>query len=131
MGEQRAAQSLANECRHQAKVGDLDAIVVGAMQLVIARRAPVPVADPGAQPFRLDVRLPLRPRPLELPRPLPGLADQAVEEDLQLVRARTQSAALLFPKAVATEIGDGETFEIIREDDISPDAIRKIYEPPE
>lgn len=59
------------------------------------------------------------------------LADQAVEEDLQLVRARTQSAVLLFPKADASEIGDGEAFEIIREDDISPDAIRKIYEPPE
>ncbi|WP_299363811.1 AAA family ATPase [uncultured Paracoccus sp.] len=59
------------------------------------------------------------------------LADQAVEEELQLVRARTQSAAVLFPKADPTEIGDGEAFEIIREDDITPDAIRKIYEPPE
>ncbi|WP_281826135.1 McrB family protein [Jannaschia rubra] len=59
------------------------------------------------------------------------LADQAVEEELQLVRARTQSAAALFPKADPTEIGDGEAFEIIREDDITPDAIRKIYEPPE
>lgn len=59
------------------------------------------------------------------------LADQAVEEDLQLVRARTQSAALLFPKADPAEIGDGEAFVIIREDDITPDAIRKIYEPPE
>lgn len=59
------------------------------------------------------------------------LADQAVEEELQLVRARTQSAAVLFPKADPAEIGDGEAFEIIREDDITPDAIRKIYEPPE
>ncbi|MCG6557689.1 EVE domain-containing protein [Ruegeria sp. 1NDH52C] len=59
------------------------------------------------------------------------LADQAVEEELQLVRARTQSAAVLFPKADPSEIGDGEAFEIIREDDITPDAIRKIYEPPE
>ena len=59
------------------------------------------------------------------------LADQAVEEELQLVRARAQSAAVLFPKADPTEIGDGEVFEIIREDDITPDAIRKIYEPPE
>jgi 5-methylcytosine-specific restriction protein B len=59
------------------------------------------------------------------------LADQSVEEELQLVRARTQSAALLFPKADPTEIGDGEAFEVIREDEISPDAIRKIYEPPE
>ena len=59
------------------------------------------------------------------------LADQAVEEELQLVRARAQSAAVLFPKADPTEIGDGEAFEIIREDEITPDAIRKIYEPPE
>lgn len=59
------------------------------------------------------------------------LADQAVEEELQLVRARTQNAAVLFPKADPAEIGDGEAFEIIREDDITPDAIRKIYEPPE
>lgn len=59
------------------------------------------------------------------------LADQAVEEELQLVRARTQSAAVLFPKANPAEIGDGEAFEIIREDDITADAIRKIYEPPE
>lgn len=59
------------------------------------------------------------------------LADQAVEEELQLVRARTQSAALLFPRADPTEIGDGEAFEVIRQDEITPDAIRKIYEPPE
>jgi len=59
------------------------------------------------------------------------LADQAVEEELQLVRARTQSAALLFPKADPAEISDGEAFEIVREDDITPNAIRKIYEPPE
>ncbi|UIJ72370.1 McrB family protein [Aurantimonas sp. HBX-1] len=59
------------------------------------------------------------------------LADQAVEKELQLVRARTQSAAVLFPKADPAEIGDGEAFEIIREDDITRDAIRKIYEPPE
>ncbi|MFD1511051.1 McrB family protein [Lacimonas salitolerans] len=59
------------------------------------------------------------------------LADQAVEEELQLVRARAQSAVVLFPKADPTEIGDGEAFEIIREDEITPNAIRKIYEPPE
>ena len=49
----------------------------------------------------------------------------------QLVRARAQSAAVLFPKADLAEIGDGDVFEITREDDITPDAIRKIYEPPE
>jgi 5-methylcytosine-specific restriction enzyme B len=59
------------------------------------------------------------------------LADQAAEEELQLVRLRPQSAAVLFPKADPHEIGEGEAFEITREDDITPDAIRKIYEPPE
>ena len=59
------------------------------------------------------------------------LADQTVEKDLQLIRARTQSVALLFPKTEPSEIADGETFDIIREDEITPDAIRKIYEPPE
>lgn len=59
------------------------------------------------------------------------LADQAVEDELQLVRVRAQNAAVLFPKADPTEIGDGEAFEIIREDEITPDVIRKIYEPPE
>ena len=59
------------------------------------------------------------------------LADQAVEEELQLVREQKKSAAKLFPKVDPVEIGDGEVFEIIREDDITPDAIRKIYEPPE
>ena len=59
------------------------------------------------------------------------LADQTVGEEFQLVRAHTQSADQVFPMADVNEIGDGETFEIIREDDITPDAIRKIYEPPE
>ncbi|WP_083195209.1 McrB family protein [Pararhodobacter sp. CCB-MM2] len=59
------------------------------------------------------------------------LGDQAVEEKLQLVRAHKQNAAMLFPKADQTEIRDGEAFEIIREDEITPNAIRKIYEPPE
>lgn len=59
------------------------------------------------------------------------LADQAVEEELQLVRPGAQSAAVLFPKADPTEIGDGEAFDIIRKDEITLDAIRKIYEPPE
>ena len=43
-----------------------------------------------------------------------------------MVRVRAQCAAVLFPKADPTEIGDGEAFEIIREDEITPDAIRKI-----
>ncbi len=66
------------------------------------------------------------------------LADQTVkeeEEKIQLVRVRTQNAATLFPKTNQAEIGDGEAFETIDVDDITPDAIRKIYkniyEPPE
>ena len=59
------------------------------------------------------------------------LADQAVGNELQLVRMRTQNAAELFPEVGPAEIDDGEVFEIIREDDITPDAIRKIYEPSE
>jgi Holliday junction resolvase-like predicted endonuclease len=47
-----------------------------------------------------------------------GHYHQAVEEELQLVRARLENAAVRFPKADPTEIGDGEAFEIIREDDI-------------
>ncbi len=59
------------------------------------------------------------------------LADQTVGEEFQLVRAYSQRADHLFPLADPNEIGNGEAFEIIREDDITPDAIRKIYEPPE
>ena len=59
------------------------------------------------------------------------LADQTVAQELQLIRARKQDASVLFPKADPVEIGDAQVFEIIREDDITPDAIRKIYEPPE
>ena len=56
------------------------------------------------------------------------LADQAVSEEFQLVRARVQSAKQLFPNADMAETLDGEAYEIVREDEITPDAIRKIYE---
>lgn len=59
------------------------------------------------------------------------LADQTVGEEFQLVRAHTQSAERLFPLADGNEVSDGETFEVVREDDITADAIRKIYERPE
>lgn len=59
------------------------------------------------------------------------LADQTVDEEFQLVRAHTQSAHRLFPFTDGSAIGDGETFEVVREDDITADAIRKIYESPE
>jgi 5-methylcytosine-specific restriction enzyme B len=53
------------------------------------------------------------------------LADQSVSEEFQLVRARFQSAEQLFPGVDAAEIGDGEAFEIIREDEITPDCIAR------
>lgn len=59
------------------------------------------------------------------------LADQTVGKEFQLVRVHTQPADQLFPQADGNEIGDSETFEVVREDDITTDAIRKIYEPPE
>ncbi len=59
------------------------------------------------------------------------LADQAVEEkEIQLIRVQTQNAATLFPNAGQAEIGDGEEFETIGEDEITPGAIRKIYQLP-
>lgn len=59
------------------------------------------------------------------------LADQTVDEEFQLVRARVQTAEDLFPGVETAEIGDGASFEIAREDEITPDAIRKVYETPE
>ena len=59
------------------------------------------------------------------------LGDQAVNEEFQLVRARAQASRQLFPKADLSDVRDGETYEMIREDEITPDAIRKIYETPE
>lgn len=59
------------------------------------------------------------------------LADQTVDEEDQFVRVRQRSATQLFPRAGMAEVGDGEVFEVVREVDITADAIRKIYEPPE
>ena len=56
------------------------------------------------------------------------LADQAVDEEFQLVRIRNQKVEDLFPRGTSSEIGDGVTFEMVRKDEITPDAIRKIYE---
>jgi 5-methylcytosine-specific restriction protein B len=57
------------------------------------------------------------------------LADQTVSDpDFQLVRAETQMAEELFPDIDAGEIGDDEVYEVVREEEINPDAIRKIYE---
>jgi 5-methylcytosine-specific restriction enzyme B len=60
------------------------------------------------------------------------LADQtASDQEFQLVRAHHDRAEILFPLADPGEVGDGESFEMAREDEITPDSIRKIYEPPE
>jgi 5-methylcytosine-specific restriction protein B len=60
------------------------------------------------------------------------LADQTVSDpEFQLVRAQHHQAEALFPLADAGEVGDSESFEMAREDEITPDSIRKIYEPPE
>ena len=56
------------------------------------------------------------------------LADQTVSEEFQLVRVRVQTSKQLFPNVDVAEIGNSEAYEIVREDEITPDAIRKIYE---
>ena len=56
------------------------------------------------------------------------LADQAKHGEFQLVRLQTQNTASLFPGVEPSEIGESAVFEIIGENDITPDMIRKIYE---
>ena len=60
------------------------------------------------------------------------LADDSVEqEELQLIRKRAVTVGELFPGADLSEIGDSPVFEAAPANEITPDAIRKIYEPPE
>ena len=59
------------------------------------------------------------------------LADQTVGEEFQFVRVRAQTSRQLFPNMDISEIRDEQTYEIIREDEITPDTIRKVYETPE
>lgn len=59
------------------------------------------------------------------------LADQTVSDEFQLVRVRAQTSKKLFPNAEIGEIRDRQAYEVIREDEITPDVIRKVYEPPE
>ena len=60
------------------------------------------------------------------------LADDSVEqEELQLIRKRAVTVGELFPGADLSEIGDRPAFEMAPANEISPDAIRKIYEPAE
>lgn len=59
------------------------------------------------------------------------LADHTVEAEHQLVRERLVSAEKLFPNADPSMFKDKPVFEVTPADKITPDAIRKIYEPPE
>jgi 5-methylcytosine-specific restriction enzyme B len=56
------------------------------------------------------------------------LADHSADLEDQLVRLRPLRAEELFPGADSLELVDGESFEVIRETEITPDSIRKIYE---
>jgi hypothetical protein len=57
------------------------------------------------------------------------LADQSVADaEYQIIRATHALADDLFPNADAVELSDRPVFEIAAPDEISPDAIRKIYE---
>ena len=56
------------------------------------------------------------------------LADQTVNEGLQLVRIRNQKVEDLFPNGASSKIEDGVVYEMVHKDEITPDAIRKIYE---
>ena len=59
------------------------------------------------------------------------LADQTVGEEFQHVRVRAQTSTQLFPNMEISDIPDKPAYEVIREDEITPDAIRKGYETPE
>lgn len=57
-------------------------------------------------------------------------ADQTVSDrEFQLVRQISSRAEELFPSADELEIGEGRVFEVTPEAEITPDSIRKIYEP--
>ena len=57
------------------------------------------------------------------------LADHAVGTEFQLVRQIAANPEDLFPGAESEDIGESRSFEVVAEADITPDAIRKIYEP--
>ena len=59
------------------------------------------------------------------------LADHTVEPEHQLVRERLVRAEELFPNADPSIVSDKPVFEVTPANEITPDAIRKIYEPPE
>jgi 5-methylcytosine-specific restriction protein B len=58
------------------------------------------------------------------------LADQTVSDhEYQLVRQISTRHEDLFPSTEAAELGERHVFEVTPEAEITPDAIRKIYEP--
>ena len=58
------------------------------------------------------------------------LADQTVgDPEYQLVRQITARPGDLFPSADTAELGESNVFEVTPEAKITPDAIRKVYEP--
>jgi 5-methylcytosine-specific restriction protein B len=58
------------------------------------------------------------------------LADHAAPAEHQLVRAEELAAADVFPGA-EDDIAQGMHYSVTPEAEITPDAVRKIYEPPE
>jgi 5-methylcytosine-specific restriction protein B len=59
------------------------------------------------------------------------LADHAAPPEHQLVRAETVAAAELFPGADGDDVSEGIHYSVTPEAEITPDAVRKIYEPHE
>ena len=58
------------------------------------------------------------------------LADISADAEFQIVRARKAQTGALFAGADAAEVGEPELFEIAPEQEITPDAVRKVYETP-
>jgi 5-methylcytosine-specific restriction protein B len=58
------------------------------------------------------------------------LADTSADAEFQIVRARAADTDELFAGADAAEVGEAELFEVVSEREITPDAVRKVYETP-
>ncbi len=59
------------------------------------------------------------------------LADHAAPPEHQIVRATVVGVAEIFPGADEDEVSEGTHYSVTPEPEITPDAVRKIYEPPE
>lgn len=57
------------------------------------------------------------------------LGDTGLGSEFQIVRQSTVPVRRLYPSAVASELEDRQLFSVAPESEITPDAIRKIYEP--